>query len=252
MKPNKLPKLSPQAQPVTFLRGNRGANLSHDPGDLLPPAHWAVGWVWAGMPRATPLSWDRVHWPQAPTHALASPTFSPPCRPFPPFQVTAFTSIVPAAGWPPLVLGVQLQPLFPWDAFPGCAAPTPGSWLNSGAHSIFGFVLGLSIPWSGCRRGDPPGTWLHSCFLTAMVYGSRILAPPPLRAPWQPQSLLQQVQRGGGSGTKGSGEGLGMEHHLLGLCWVSCPLSPPAHPQSHHFSPILLLRLPPIHPECLQ
>lgn len=38
MKPNKLPKLSPEAQPVAFLGSNQGSNPSHNRGDFMPPA----------------------------------------------------------------------------------------------------------------------------------------------------------------------------------------------------------------------
>lgn len=69
MKPNKLPKLSPQAQPLTFLEVPGGSNPSHKPGDFVLSAQGAFG---------LNLGWDQGHWPQSgvpgPSSASLAPT----------------------------------------------------------------------------------------------------------------------------------------------------------------------------------
>lgn len=146
MKPNKLPKLSPQAEPVTFLERNQGSNPSHDPGDQHNKRLGAL---------ITALSWDQVHQPQAfealvslsstHTHWLHTPSHAMPCL-FPPFQTTLHSDSSCCRKFPIHPQG-QLRCCLPWDSLPDSFAPSQGSptEVRKPLGSIWGFVLVVSL-----------------------------------------------------------------------------------------------------------
>lgn len=200
MKPNKLPKLSPQAQPVTFLGSNQGSDPSLDHGDFMPPA---VSLGLGGCPAPYPSpGTESTGCSQAfevlvslpGTHMNVSPT-SPPlpglshhckrphCCHGPCLSLGAGSTLLPlavllptwAAGW------TRIHSIAFWAAF-------------------WGYALGVSIPGSGHRKSGPP--WqlaplpLSLLPRGSVVHGSRGLGSLPLRAPQQPDPLCPQCSGG--------------------------------------------------------